>query len=118
DDAHAESAFSGANASPRSSVNNCTGETRTINDEEKGITEILDNFRSIGHEITLDDAKKMRNGSGIVIDDIAFRCFDDGSLIRTGTTQLKYRQFHERKNRIFNKLNKLRKLRYETKNRI
>ncbi|EPJ7925241.1 replication endonuclease [Proteus mirabilis] len=108
DDAHAESAFSGANASPRSSVNNCTGETRTINDEEKGVTEILDNFRSIGHEITLEDAQKMRNGSGIVIDDIAFRCFDDGSLIRTGTTQLKYRQFHERKARIFNKVNKLR----------
>lgn len=101
-------AFDGAISAPWSSVNNCTGETRTINDEEKGVTEILDNFRSIGHEITLEDAKKMRNGSGIVIDDIAFRSFDDGSLIRTGTTQLKYRQFHERKARIFNKVNKLR----------
>ncbi|MCI9737317.1 replication endonuclease, partial [Proteus mirabilis] len=74
-------AFDGAISAPWSSVNNCTGETRTINDEEKGVTEILDNFRSIGHEITLEDAKKMRNGSGIVIDDIAFRSFDDGSLI-------------------------------------
>ena len=99
---------------PWSSVNNCTGETRTINDEEKGVTEILDNFRSIGHEITLEDAKKMRNGSGIVIDDIAFRSFDDGSLIRTGTTQLKYRQFHERKDRIFNKVNKLRGINNES----
>lgn len=101
-------AFDGAISAPWSSVNNCTGETRTINDEEKVVTEILDNFRSIGHEITLEDAKKMRNGSGIVIDDKAFRSFNDGSLIRTGTTQLKYRQFHERKDRIFNKVNKLR----------
>ncbi|MGO3882646.1 MAG: replication endonuclease [Proteus vulgaris] len=106
-------AFDGANSAPWSSVNNCTGKTRTINDEEKVVREILDNFRSIGHEITLEDAQKMRNGSGIVIDDKAFRSFDDGSLIRTGTTQLKYRQFHERKDRIFNKVNKLREHSHE-----
>lgn len=101
-------AFDGAISAPWSSVNNCTGKTRTINDEEKVVTEILDNFRSIGHEITFEDAQKMRNGSGIVIDDRTFRSFKDGSLIRTGTTQLKYRQFYERKDRIFNKVNKLR----------
>ncbi|MFN6803888.1 replication endonuclease [Proteus mirabilis] len=106
-------AFDGAISAPWSSVNNCTGDARTINDEEKVVTEILDNFRSIGHEITLEDAQKMRNGSGIIIDDKAFRSFDDGSLIRMGTTQLKYRQFHERKDRIFNKVNKLREISHE-----
>ncbi|ENL7682379.1 replication endonuclease [Proteus mirabilis] len=107
-------AFDGAISAPWSSVNNCTGDARTINDDETVITEILDNFRSIGHEITFEDAQKMRGGSGIVIDDMAFRGFEDGSLIRTDTTQLKYRQFHERKDRIFNKVNKLRKMSNES----
>lgn len=55
DEAIAESAFSDANASPRSSVNNCTQARRTIKDKETVITDIVRKAKEIG--ITLDPEK-------------------------------------------------------------
>ncbi|MGV2470020.1 replication endonuclease, partial [Bacillus subtilis] len=55
DDAIAESAFSDANASPRSSVNNCTGVLSTVKDKKPVVADIVRKAKEIG--ITLDPEK-------------------------------------------------------------
>ncbi|ETT00175.1 TPA: replication endonuclease [Providencia alcalifaciens] len=55
DDAIAESAFSDAYASPRSSVNNCTGVLSTVKDKKPVVTDIVRKSKEIG--ITLDPEK-------------------------------------------------------------
>ncbi|UBX29544.1 replication endonuclease [Arsenophonus apicola] len=55
DEAIAESAFSDANASPRSSVNNCTGVLSKVKDKKYAVTEIVRKAKEIG--IILDPEK-------------------------------------------------------------
>ncbi|WP_423135948.1 hypothetical protein [Morganella morganii] len=109
DDANAESAVSGANAPPRSSVNNCTVARRAINEKEKKIQSVIADLRSTGREISQEQAGKLINGSGIVIDGQEITLLPDGQLrYRAGTTE-KYERFREKSASILARVEKMRK---------
>ncbi|WP_272657039.1 MULTISPECIES: replication endonuclease [unclassified Providencia] len=59
DEASAESVFSDANASPRSSVNNCTQVLGTVKDKNVAINNIVDAAKSIGINFDPDKDKPM-----------------------------------------------------------
>lgn len=108
DDANAESAVSGANAPPRSSVNNCTEARRTINGNEKKIRSVMADLRSTGREISPEQAVKLISGSGIVIDGREIILLPDGQLRYRASTTEKYEKYREKFASILARVGKMR----------
>lgn len=108
DDANAESAVSGANAPPRSSVNNCTEARRTINGNEKKIRSVMADLRSTGREISPEQAGKLISGSGIVIDGREITLLPDGQLRYRASTTEKYEKYRKKSASILARVGKMR----------
>lgn len=94
---------------PWSSVNNCTEARRTINGKEKKIRSVMADLRSTGWEISPEQAQKLINGSGIVIDGRTITLLPDGLLrYRAGTTE-KYELFRAKSASLLSRVEKIRR---------
>ena len=89
DEAIAESVFSDANASPRSSVNNCTGSQSTVKGNERLITDIIHRAAEINIIIDPHNEKDMAlslaKGASITINGRSTRFYDNGHIQQVET---------------------------------
>lgn len=109
DDANAESAVSGANASPRSSVNNCTEERHAVNERHKLVNDVIADLLSFGYEIDHQSAERLLNGSTVSVDERVIKRMPDGVFRFEDTMMAKYKKHQQKNNALLARVEKMRK---------
>ncbi len=108
-EASAEAGFSDAPASPRSSVNNCTGLSDTAKKPSEGLIEkIIDYADSIGMDFSRFMAQSLIIGGKISINEQLFKLWTNGSFIPVESERQKETRRDGLRARI-NRLGKMRK---------
>ncbi|MBD1229502.1 replication endonuclease, partial [Xenorhabdus griffiniae] len=103
-EASAEAGFSGAPAPPRSSVNNCSGGSGTVNGSSEGLIEkIIDYADSVGMDFSRFMAKSLIMAGKISIDGQPFKSWTNGSFIPMESE----RQQEARRDRLRARINQL-----------
>ncbi|WMV74417.1 replication endonuclease [Xenorhabdus griffiniae] len=103
-EASAEAGVSGAPAPPRSSVNNCSGVSGTVNGSSEGLIEkIIDYADSVGMDFSRFMAKSLIMAGKISIDGQPFKSWTNGSFIPMESE----RQQEARRDRLRARINQL-----------
>ncbi|PHM36191.1 replication protein A [Xenorhabdus mauleonii] len=100
--------LSGGTAAPWSSVNNCTGGQRTINEGNNLVEKVVDYAQSIGMNFSRLMAKSLIIGGQINLGEQKFRLWTDGSFIPVETERQKETRREALRQRIIN-LSEMRK---------